>query len=903
MAFRCAFLVSLLLALPAQVLCQRPYNDWAKAYAEAEELVGSWTRYQVANVSVYGGTAPGHVPFTAKDGPMGLNGGRGVSGWIAAQSIASSWDPELVEKQYAAMAREFRSKGYSMQLGPVTGPMGRSALGGRNFESFGSDPFLGGKMFGSAVRGIQGQDVIACGKHFVGNEQETNRTRQSGSGEDSDGTDRSSTNMDDRTLHELYLWPWVDGVVNGLGAVMCVMNRVNGTGGCENDYTLNQVLKKEVGFKGPVIPDATAPINSTAALINGLDWNSGMDLAAISALIDDGTIPEEVMRQHAIRVVATQLNHNLPQAQYPDPATTINLNVREPESAPLIRSAAAQSIVLLKNTNNALPLQNATSIGVFGLDAAQAVTGPAMVPNVYDYQGETYAGHLASGGGSGATPMPYLVDPLTALAARAAAGAGFEVRYIASDNYTVLPSGGVKPGGGPPDSVSGFASGSQYCLVFLNAFAKEGADRLTLADETGDKLVNDVAGYCANTVVVMNNAGIRLVDAWIEHPNVTAVLNAGALGQESGSAIMDVIFGDVNPSGRLVYTVAKKVEDYNGEICPCCECDYTEGLYTDYRHFDQAGIEPRFEFGYGLSYTNFSYGTLEITKQPSESLSAYTAGEPADGGPADLFDKLVTLTATITNSGTVAGAEVSQLYLSFPESAKSPVRQLRGFRKASLDPAEAQTVTFDLQRRDVSIWDTVAQKWKIEAGTYTAQLGRSSRDIASEVEFQLKHPTRHFRVPLRQEFLPPLLSLLHPVTPVRILQRLCVALHPAFDLPTNRFVPVAVAKVFKVLQDMLAEAVVHPPYASLYHCLLRGQQVALFGSRDQPVQVRLAGLVLYLVVRAQALPAVVPTLILDPDVVRYLVVDHQFVVIPGPGCGLPLVGCVVGLDDGVAQVH
>ncbi|KAK7964348.1 hypothetical protein PG988_011322 [Apiospora saccharicola] len=734
--YRHALLASVLLALPAPAVSQQPYNDWAKAYAAAEELVGTWTRDQVANVSVYGGTAPGHVPFTAKDGPMGVNGGRGVSGWVAAQTLAASWDPELVGKQYGAMAREFRSKGYSMQLGPVTGPMGRSALGGRNFESFGSDPYLGGKLFGTAVRGIQSQSVIACGKHFIANEQETNRTT---GGQETDGTDRSSSNLDDRTFHELYLWPWVDGVVNGLGSVMCVMNRVNGTGGCENDYTLNQVLKKEVGFKGIVIPDATAPINRTAALAHGLDWNSGLDASAITALMDSGAVPEEVMRQHAIRIVATQLNHNLPQEQYPDPATVVNRNVREAESAPLTRAAAGQSIVLLKNTDQTLPLKNVTSISVFGLDAAQGVTGPAMVPNVFDYQGDTYAGHLASGGGSGATPMPYLVDPLTALTERAASGRGFEVRHIASDNYTVLPTGGPNIGGGPPDSVSGYASDSQYCMVFLNALAKEGVDRLALADETGDRLVNDVARYCANTIVVMNNAGIRLVEAWIEHPNVTAVLNAGALGQESGHAITDVLFGDVNPSGKLVYTIAKRVEDYNGEICPCCDCDYTEGLYTDYRHFDQAGIEPRFEFGYGLSYTNFTFGPLAISKKPSdnEPLAAYASGPTVDGGPVDLFDELVTLTATVTNTGPVAGAAVAQLYLEFPESAKSPVQQLRGFRKVLLDPAETQTVAFELQRRDVSIWDTVAQKWKVEAGTYTARLGGSSRDVAAEVEFEL----------------------------------------------------------------------------------------------------------------------------------------------------------------------
>ncbi|KAK8116439.1 glycoside hydrolase family 3 protein [Apiospora kogelbergensis] len=692
MEFRCAILYCVLLVLPAHIFGQQPYHDWAKAYAAAGELARTWTRDEIANISVYNGIAPGHVPFTAKDGPMGVNGGRGVSGWVAAQTLAASWDNDLIGKQYAAMAREFRSKGYSMQLGPVTGPMGRSPLGGRNFESFGSDPYLGGKLFGDAVKGIQSQGVIACGKHLIGNEQETNRTNEFGSAQKSSG--RSSSNMDDRTLHELYLWPWVDGIVNGLGSVMCVMNRINGTLGCENDYTLNRVLKKEVGFRGLVVPDATAVLNSTASLLHGLDWNSGLSQAAILALMENGTITEEIMREHAIRIVATQLNYNAPQNEYPDVASVADLNVREAESGPLIRAAGG-------------------SPSVFGADAGPGTTGPAMVPNVYDYQGEVYDGHLASGGGSAATPVPYLVDPLAALNARAAAGTGFEVRHIVADNYTVLPStGGIWIGGGPPPSVSGYASGSQYCMVFLNAFSKEGADRRTLADATGDQLVKDVARYCANTIMVINNAGIRLVDAWIEHPN--AVLNAGALGQESGNAIMDVIFGDVNPSGKLVYTVAKTLEDYNGEICGCCDCDYTEGLYTDYRHFDQMGIKPRYEFGYGLSYTEFTYGNLSVAKIANEDapMASYASGDRVDGGPAGLFDEIITLTTTVTNSGPVAGAEVAQLYLVFPESAKSPLKQLRGFKKVFLDTGETQTVTFELQRRDVSIWDTVAQKWK-----------------------------------------------------------------------------------------------------------------------------------------------------------------------------------------------
>ena len=409
-----------------------------------------------------------------------------------------------------------------------------------------------------------------------------------------------------------------------------------------------------------------------------------------------------------------------------------------PSSREFIRRAASESIVLLKNERNTLPLKNVTQVAVFGLDAANLGFGPQPLLNFGDYLGETYASHLSSGGGSGTAPVGYLVSPLDALTQRASSDNGFDYRYILSDNPTVTPPPATGSGffAVTGVSVQGYAEMSQQCLVFINAFAKEGADRRSLRDPVQDKLVNDVATYCNNTIVVMNNAGVRLVDAWIEHENVTAVLNAGTLGQESGNSIMDVLFGDVNPSGKLVYTIAKNESDYNGQICPCCECDYTEGLYIDYRHFDQAGIEPRYEFGYGLSYTKFEYGNLTLINSPL-NVSSYASGPTVEGGPADLYDELLTFRASIINTGDVAGAEVAQLYLGFPEAAKSPVKQLRGFSKVFLQPSESNEIEFTLQRRDVSIWDTVAQKWKIEKGTFTAMLGKSSRDIVSEVAFQL----------------------------------------------------------------------------------------------------------------------------------------------------------------------
>ncbi|KXT18629.1 hypothetical protein AC579_9842 [Pseudocercospora musae] len=710
------------LFLPS-TLAQQPYNNWEAAYQAAEALVASWTIEEAANVTVRDGVAPGYLPFTVTDGPLGVSGGKGVSGWVTPQTLASSWDISLVEYQHKAMAQEFLAKGYSVLLGPTTGPLGRSVYGSRLFEGWGSDPWLNGKMFGIGVKAIQEQGVIASA-----NEQETNRTA-SGVAEN-----RTSSNMDDRTLHELYLWPWSDGVRNGMGSVMCVMNRVNGTIGCENDHIQNVVLKGELGFQGFIVPDATAPVNRTAGLLNGLDWNSGYDLGNISLLLDNGTLSEQTMREHATRIVATQLNLNPPQDQFPDVDQVESDIVRIPESRDFIRKAGSQSIVLLKNEGGVLPLKNVTSVGVFGLNAANVGAGPQPILNFLDYQGDTYASHLGSGGGSGTAPVGYLVSPLDALTRLASSDQTFDYRYILSDNYTVTPPDSTGAGFflSTGVSISAYAAVSDPCLVFINAFAKEGADRRSLRDPVGDKLVNDVATYCNNTIVIMNNAGVRLVDSWIEHPNVTAVLNAGTLGQESGNSITDVLFGTVNPSGKLVYTIAKDESDYNGEICPCCECDYTEGLYIDYRHFDQAAIEPRYEFGYGLSYTTFEYSNFSIDTPAPKDIATYATGPIVQGGHEDLFDEMLTFSASISNTGDVAGAEIAQLYLTFPESAMSPVKQLRGFSKVFLEAGESQAVEFGLQRRDLSIWDTEAQKWKIEHGVFKALLGKSSRGIVAE---------------------------------------------------------------------------------------------------------------------------------------------------------------------------
>lgn len=279
-------------------------------------------------------------------------------------------------------------------------------------------------------------------------------------------------------------------------------------------------------------------------------------------------------------------------------------------------------------------------------------------------------------------------------------------------------------------SYANYASQSEVCLVFINSWSGEGADRSELSNDDQDTLVSSVAENCNNTVVVVNVSGPRVLDAWIENENITAVLYSGLLGQESGNAIADVLYGDVNPSGKLIHTIAKNASDYPASVCETSECDFSEGVYIDYRWFDESDIEPRYPFGHGLSYTSFTYGDVSVTATNSSALSAkYASGALSLGGRVDMFDEVITVNTTVQNSGSVAGAEVAQLYVSFPEEAAQPVRVLRGFEKVNITAGETASVSFSVLRRDVSYWDVSAQNWAIASGTYTFAVGSSSRDI------------------------------------------------------------------------------------------------------------------------------------------------------------------------------
>lgn len=244
-----------------------------------------------------------------------------------------------------------------------------------------------------------------------------------------------------------------------------------------------------------------------------------------------------------------------------------------------------------------------------------------------------------------------------------------------------------------------------------------------------------MAKYCSNTIVVIHNAGPRTVDRWVEHPNVTALIFAHLPGQDSGRAVVQLLYGDVSPSGKMPYTLAKNESDYNtlspseavGEYYFFPQSDFSEGVYIDYRDFDKKNITPRYEFGFGLTYTNFSYSDLKIELLPNTQIS-YLPPPSAivEGGTASLWDVVARVEAVVRNTGNVDAAEVAQLYVGIPGA---PPKQLRGFNKALIKAGDRVTVSFDLLRRDLSEWNVAEQSWGLQQGGYQIYVGSSSRDL------------------------------------------------------------------------------------------------------------------------------------------------------------------------------
>ncbi|KAL3424160.1 cel3e secreted beta-glucosidase [Phlyctema vagabunda] len=723
---------------------------WAAAYAKSHVLVSQMTLEEKVNMtrgySVSYNTCSGNsgsVPRLGFPGMCLQDAGNGVrdtdfvNSYPSGIHIGATWDKNLAYELASSMGAEFRAKGANVALGPVAGPLGRVALGGRNWEGFTVDPYLSGIMTGRTVKGTQDGGAMVSLKHLLGNEQETNR-RPYGN------ISAASMNIDDKTLHETYLWPFMDGIRAGAACVMCSYNRLNNSYGCQNSKLLNGLLKTELEFEGFVLSDWNAQHSGVGSVLAGLDMvmpYGGFWGENLTESVKNGSVSEERVTDMATRILAAWYSTGQDSHTYELPGYGIQnlslpheiVDARNPASRPILMEGAIAGHVLLKNANHTLPFKRPKMLSLFGYDAVVPVSKNTDVLFTLGYEAYPamaaatlgteqhflqYAlgGTIISGARSGANAPPYISAPFNAIEHRAME----EGTWLNWDFNTTDP---------------GVNAASTACLVFINAIATEGWDREGLHDDYSDELIENVASKCANTIVVMHNAGIRLVDRWIEHPNITAAIMAHLPGQDSGAALVKILYGDVSPSGKLPYTLARNESDYN-VYRPCeddvhvafPQCNFTEANYLDYKDFEARGIAPRYEFGFGLSYTTFEFADLVIRGHDA-SLFPAASNAPDDVRAIEnstLWDTVASVQASLRNTGAVDGAEVMQLYLGIPNG---PAKQLRGFEKIVLAPGQATNANFDLQRRDLSVWSVVEQQWVVQSGVYSVYLGASSRDI------------------------------------------------------------------------------------------------------------------------------------------------------------------------------
>lgn len=405
----------------------------------------------------------------------------------------------------------------------------------------------------------------------------------------------------------------------------------------------------------------------------------------------------------------------------------------------LIRKQGASASVLLKNKNEFLPLELAKTknIGVFGNAAITPTEGLFYTETSDPLYGPEY-GPITVGGGAGSGRNSYLVSPLQAVQSHAGK-INATVQHLAS--HDVISDNDFRSIYPVPD----------VCLVFLKSWAAETHDRPSFElDWNSTAVVKNVAQFCGadKTVVVTNSAGVN-TPPWAKNDNVTAILATHYPGQEVGNSVVDVLWGQTEPSGRLPYTIPKTEEDYNFPVVNITDAegnpsrdstmwqaDFTEKQLIDYRHFDAKGIEPLYEFGFGLGYTTFELDfqlkTSRFTKKAiSEFPDAQAKVEP--GGNVDLWTELIRVSTKVKNTGARKGSTVVQLYLSFPEGIEdAPVRVLRGFEKVELRANKSEKIEFLLKRRDVSYWDVAAQQWRIPKGKFKLSVGFSSRKLIAE---------------------------------------------------------------------------------------------------------------------------------------------------------------------------
>jgi beta-glucosidase len=617
-----------------------------------------------------------------QDGPAGVAGGlTGVTQLPAPIAAASTFSPSIMRSYGATIGSEMRGKGIDDALAPMLNLL-RVPQWGRAFESLGEDPFLTSQLGDADIEGIQSQGVIADVKHYIDYNQETGRTPTSAPLDD----DIIST----RTMRETELSLFESAIKDAqAGGIMCAFPLINGIFTCQDPYLLTSVLRDQFGFKGYIRSDNPAPITSDVEAVNaGLDQAVApqLDPTGLRADVQAGSVSQATITGAAGAILYPMFQLGI----FNDPPTgTIAANVSAPADQAFALQTAEDGTVLLQNEKRLLPLRPSrlSSIAVIGADAAESP--------------------VTAGGGSGAVSADSVITPSAAIQARAGSSVG--VSY----------SPGTGSSGAVRMRAVRAARKAHVAIVFVGRFEREGVDlpnlRLPAAD---DQLIRAVARANKHTIVVLNTGGPVLMP-WIRH--VQGVLEAWYPGQEDGSAIAAVLFGDVDPGGKLPVTfpanagqplsaARSRWPGRGGEVT------YSEGLDIGYRWYDAHHYTPLFPFGFGLSYTSFSFSRLRIT-------TFTTHGLDPNGRPEQV---VAVIRARVANSGPRLGSDVAQLYLADPPSTGEPLRQLRGFSRVLLAAHHGSSVTLPLTARDLAYWSPRSQRWVVAGGKYGVYVGDSS---------------------------------------------------------------------------------------------------------------------------------------------------------------------------------
>ena len=631
----------------------------------------------------------------------------------ALTCLAATWNEEMSALYGKSIGEEARFREKDVLLGPGVN-IYRTPLNGRNFEYMGEDPFLASKMVVPYVQEVQKNGVAVCVKHYALNNQESRRHEY-------------DAVVDDRALYEIYLPAFKAAVQEGgAWSIMGAYNYFKGQHACHNEYLINDILKGEWGFDGVVISDWGGTHDTDQAITNGLDlefgtWTDGLTMGATNgydayylaepylAKLREGTASEDVLNDKVRRVLRlmfrTAMNNDKPSG-----------SLCSPEHYEAARRIAGEGIVLLKNDNDVLPidLSSAGRIAVIGENAIKMMT---------------------VGGGSSSLKAQHECTPLEGLIAAAGDKIVYERGYVGdvSGSYNGVVTGQDLSESRSEEQLIADAvalAKTADAVIFVGGLNKashqdcEDSDRYHLElPYAQDKVIEALAEVNPNLAVVIIS-GNAVAMPWVD--KVNAIVEGWYIGSQMGHALADVIFGKVNPSGKLPFTFPAKLEDNGAHALGAYDpqdlsVEYKEGIYVGYRWAEKQNIKPLFAFGHGLSYTDFTYGEAKCSK------ASVKAGSN------------VKVSIDVTNSGKVAGKEVVQLYIGDEESSlERPVKELKGFRKISLEPGETKTVTFDIEPDMLKFFDDAKHEWVLEPGRFTAYVGSASDDIRSEISFDVK---------------------------------------------------------------------------------------------------------------------------------------------------------------------